>query len=62
MACTFVVDYMVCGYHEYIAVLENTVVGEELSYVREIGTEILTILQQSQYKRNWWCNCNCWLH
>jgi len=46
MVITFMVDSMVRGYHEYIA-SSVPILGEELSCVR-----ILTILQQSQYKKN----------
>jgi len=37
MAFTFVLGSMVHGYHEYMAVWENPVLGEELSCMREIG-------------------------
>ena len=37
MACSFTIESMVCGYHEYKSVWENPVCGDELSCTRDIG-------------------------
>ena len=37
MACSFTIESMVHGYHEYKSVWENPVCGNELSCTRDIG-------------------------
>ena len=52
MACTFFIDSMVHGYHQYKDVWENPVYGEELNYncARNIGNShdpiAVTILKE----------------
>ena len=37
MAESYVVQSIICGYHEYKSIWDNPVNGEELNCVREIG-------------------------
>ena len=52
MACTFFIESMAHGYHQYKDVWENPVYGEELDCARDIGNShdpmvVYTILKET---------------